>query len=135
MLQAKISHAVDTKVYMPSGLKLARRFLPPSQSMKFFIEKMIRRAVLDAMPAGAHRCTAACGRVANLMLKCNNKASLKENLPEDLADFVLDFEEHLNSYHHCYLEHAIGQQQVKALAIMFVPCNKKLEVLDSAIYL
>ena len=130
-LQVRISHAVDTKVYMASGLELKRRFLPASTAIKFFIDKMVRGAFIDANPYTKHRCTSTCGRVANLVLKSKKGAILKENLPEDLAVFVGEFEDHLNFT----LEHAVGFQHVNAIAIMFVPCDKKLEILDSAIYL
>ena len=130
-LQVKISHAADTRVFMASGLELTKSFLPIGVAVKFFIDKMVRRAVIDANPHARHKCTATCGRVASLVLKSKRKGALKDNLPTDLADFVTDFEDHLN----VTLEHALGYQRVSAIAIMFVPCDKKLEILDSAIYL
>ena len=129
-LQVRISHVADTKFYMTSGLELTRRFLPTGVAVRVLIEKMVRRAVIDVNPYARHKCTSACGRVANLVLKSKNGA-LKDNLPADLADFVIDFEDHLN----IKLEHALGYQHINAIAIMFVPCDKKLEILDSAIYL
>ena len=130
-LQVKISHAADTKFYMASGLELKRRFLPASTAVRFLIEKMVRRAVIDANPHTRHKCTSTCGRIANLVLRGNKRAALMDSLPEDLADFVGDFEEHMNGT----LEPALGFQRIKAIAIMFVPCDKKSEILKSAIYL
>ena len=130
-MHARITHAVDTKFYWRSGLQVPRRFLPANIAIKFFINKMVEKAFVEANPYRIHRCTATCGRIANMVIGNQTGVALKEILRGELANLVCEFEDHMD----LTLKRVLGPQQIKSVAIMFVPCAKKLEILDSAIYL
>ena len=62
--------------------------------------------------------------------KCK-KESLKTKMPLDVIQFVDELEEmiELTSLR------TVGSLRIGALGVLFTPCVKKMEILDSAIYL
>lgn len=132
-MSVKISHTADTKFYWKSGLQMPRRFLPSGIAIKFFINKMVEKAFLEVNPYRSHRCTATCGRIANMIIGNRPNLAIRECMNGDMADLVVEFEDLLEK--ECFFKRGLGSQRIRSIAIMFVPCAKKLEILDSAIYL
>ena len=130
-MQVKLSFANEPKVYMPNGLEIGRRFIPTGVAIQFLISKLVERAIGAEIGLNrSHKCTATCGRVAKMVVG-GVGVSLKYRVPNDMVEMVGEFEELVNSK----LDDDLEWMQVKAVGLMFTPCAKKTEVLNSAVYL
>ena len=130
-MQVKLAFTKEPAVFMASGLKVGRRYLPCGTEIKFLIQKMVERAVgAEVGMNPSHRCTLTCGKIANMVIG-GVGVGLRHRVPDDMVGLVEDFEDVLNE--------AMGAEngivQVKAVGLMFTPCSKKTEILESAIYL
>ena len=112
---------------------MSRRFLPSGTAIKFFVNKMVEKAFLEVNPSQGHRCTATCGRIANVIIGNRSGPAIRNRMKGDIADLVGEFEDLLEM--ECFHNRGLGPHQIRSIAIVFVPCAKKLEILDSAIYL
>lgn len=128
----KVTVVRETNFYLENGLKLPGRMTPPIIAIRRFWEKIMERAFITRNLHPNHSCTSACGRVVRMLIgsKCK-KESLKTKMPLDVIQFVDELEEmiELTSLR------TVGSLRIGALGVLFTPCVKKMEILDSAIYL
>ena len=83
-----------------------------------------------------HLCTASCGRVVRMLIGGGrNKGDRKEPLICKISSEMIEHVEALEEMIEIFASSKIGNVKIGALGLCFTPCTKKLEILESAIYL
>ena len=130
-MNRRVSLAKETKFYLGNGLELPNSELPSLVTTRYFWTRIMDKLFFARNAQQGHVCTAACGRVIRLQLGSKGKKNIKQGSTEDLLDLIKGFEEMIGLYAGSFH----GELEIKGLGLLFTPCARKLEILESAVYL
>ena len=131
-MRGKVTLSRETNFYLENGLKLPNRMTPPTIAIRRFWDKIMERTFITRNLHPNHSCTSACGRVVRMLIGAEHKQeALKSRMPMDVIEFIDELEEMIEMVS----VQAVGLVKIGAVGVLFTPCIKKMEILDSAVYL
>ena len=123
--------ANETKFYIGNGLELPNPQTPSVVTNRYFWTRIMDNIFFARNNRQGHICTATCGRVVRMQIGSNGGSMQKCNQNEELSDLLKGFEEMIGLYAESYH----GELEIKGMSLLFNFCARKLEILDSAVYL
>ena len=136
MTRSKIVLARETKFYLENGLVLPNQLTPPIIAIRNFWNKIMEKVFFSRNVTNGHLCTASCGRIVRMLIGSGlNMDGYKEPLICKISSEMIEHVEELEEMIEIFASSKIGNVKIGALGLCFTPCTKKLEILESAIYL
>ena len=130
-MNRRVALAKETKFFLGNGLELPSEQTPSVVSNRYFWTRIMDSVFFARNQSQGHICTATCGRVVRMQIGSRKNASLKDSKNEDLNEVIKGFEEMIG----LYACQSLGDLEIKGMGVLFTPCARKLEILDSAVYL
>ena len=130
-MNRRVSLTKETKFFIGNGLELPNPEIPSLPTTRYFWTRIMDKLFFARNAQQGHVCTAACGRVVRMQLGSKGKMNIKQGGTEDLIELIKGFEEMIGLYAGSYH----GDLEIKGMGLLFTPCARKMEILDSAVYL
>ena len=130
-MNRRVALTNETKFYLGNGLELPNEQTPSIVSNRYFWTRIMENVFFTRNQTQGHVCTATCGRVVRMQIGSKRNARMKESKSEELNEVIRGFEEMIG----LYACQSLGELEIKGMGVLFTPCARKLEILDSAVYL
>ena len=130
-MDRRIALVKETKFYLGNGLELPVDQTPSMPTIRYFWARMMDNIFFARNQIHGHICTSACGRLVRMQIGSKNNARIKASKNEELNELITGFEELIG----LYVCPTLGDLEIKGMGLLFTPCARKLEILDSAVYL
>ena len=130
-MDQRVVLARETKFYIGNGLELPNPETPSVVTSRYFWTRIMDNLFFARNARQGHVCTATCGRVVRMQIGSKGGNIKKCNQNEELMDLIKGFEEMIGLYAESYH----GELEIRGMSLLFNPCARKLEILESAVYL
>ena len=132
MVNVRYTYANDPIVYHANGLMIGKKWLPTTNTLKFFINGILSKVFVTVNPPKGHkRCSSLCGQPVQIIIGWPHSSDAASSVPSEVKQLVHNLEDMLKKITFG------GEEEVamQTLAVRFLPCPRHIEILQAAIYL
>ena len=130
-MDRRVALARETKFYLENGLELPKEQTPSVVTTRYFWTRIMDNIFFARNQTQGHVCTSTCGKLVRMQIGSKNNAKMKVSKNDELNELIGSFEEMIG----LYACSTLGELEIKGMGLLFTPCARKLEILDSAVYL